>query len=515
MADEPSRSSEGDDSPHGGVRLRSFLSESAIYGLGSVADKLIGFLLLPISTALLTPSDYGVLSIFGTTASLAYLLVSAGQHQVVAIMYANERETDERRRVFGTAIALGAAFSFFLIAVTFVLGPWIGPTVFGSSARNLVYVLGLFTLFDVVRKLAQVRFRLQERPRTFVVVNTVSTIVLRALAIAATALGFGAFGWVFGETIGIVATVAVFWPMALRDVKPRIDRRLAAVMIPLGLSLTPSMLAHWVMMGADRYVMLAAIPNAAHEIGLYAVGERISTVMQLVNVAFVLGWQRYAFENLIRPDGPRRFAHGLTLYAAVGGYCAFALSLLGDDLTRFITPATYNAGVVVIPMLTLAGFIGGISELTSARLQQANLGVRLSIATWVATIVQVGLLFWAIPRHGIQGAAAASVVGQSIKFVLIMALVQQSVPVPFEFRRLLLLVVVFTAAYALGGSVGEPDSLTRCFWQIGIVAATPLLVVGSGFLAEDEKARLRAGLRRLIPGRTQSTPPLSNERDKD
>src|SRR5215211_3636099 len=169
MADEPSRSSNGDGSPPGGVRLRSFLSESAIYGLGSVADKLIGFLLLPISTALLTPSDYGVLSIFGTTASLAYLLVSAGQHQVVAIMYANEREADQRRRVFGTAIAMGIALSMFLIAFCFALGPWQGPTVFGNSARNLIYVLGLFTIFDVVRKLAQVRFRLQERPRTFVI----------------------------------------------------------------------------------------------------------------------------------------------------------------------------------------------------------------------------------------------------------------------------------------------------------------------------------------------------------
>jgi len=502
-------------SPNDGVRLRSFLGESAIYGLGSVADKLIGFLLLPISTALLTPSDYGVLSLFGTTASLAYLLVSLGQHQVVAIMYANERDADQRRRVFGTAVAMGVGLSFVLGAVAFLFGPWWGPTIFGQAGRSLISVLGLFTLFDVVRKLAQARFRLQQRPRTFVIANTISTVVLRGAAIAAAAFGFGALGWVVGETIGIVATVVVFWPMALSDVKPRIDRRLAAVMVPLGLSLTPSMLAHWVMMGADRYVMLAALPDAAHEIGLYAVGERISTVMQLVNAAFVLGWQRYAFENLVRSDGPQRFAHGLTLYAAVGGFCAFALSLLGDDLTRFITPASYNAGVVVIPMLSLAGFISGISELTSARLQHANLGVRLSVATWAAATVQVGLLFWMIPRYGIQGAAAASVVGQGIKWILILGLVQQGVPVPFEFRRLMILALVFAAVYALGGAVGADDSTARFFWQVLIVAATPLFVIGSGFLTSDETVRLRNGLRRLIPGRTQAASPVSKDRDEE
>jgi len=105
--------------------------------------------------------------------------------------------------------------------------------------------------------------------------------------------------------------------------------------------------------------------------------------------------------------------------------------------------------------------------------------------------------------------------GQAIKLLLITAAVQWSAPVPFELRRLVQLAVVFTAAYALGGAIGESGSLRQCLWQIVVAAATPIVVVAAGFLAKDEKARITAGLRRLFGLRTPTSAPLSENRLED
>jgi O-antigen/teichoic acid export membrane protein len=492
-----------------GVRLRSFLGESALYGLGSVADKLVGFLLLPLTTALLSPTDFGVLNVFGTTASLALILVSVGLHQATPILNAELPYASDRRRLFATAVVLTSFAAAILIVVAFAFGSWIGPAAFGTGSASLVYLLGPHAFLYAQRLLGYTRLRLEQRPQLFVAVNAVSTVVIRGAALGLVAAGLGVKGWVLGELIGAAITLAILWPSVFSDFGFRLDRGIVSRLLPMGLALTPSLLAHWVMMGSDRYVMLGVLTDPAHQIGLYSIGERISTIMQLVNVAFVLGWQRYAFENLQRPDGERRFAHGLTLYAVVGGYAALGLAMLGDDLTRFITPASYNAGVVVIPMLTLAGFIGGFAELTSARLQHANLGLRLGAATWMAAGVQVALLFWAIDRYGILGAAGACLAGQSLKMLLIVAVGWRHVQVQFEYRRLLLLAFVFGSAYALGGAVGDEGSGRRFLWQLGVVAATPLLVVGTGFLAPDEKQRVAGGLRRLFGMRTATKESVS------
>lgn len=497
------------------VRLRSFLGESALYGVGTVADKVVGFLLLPLSTALLSPDDFGVLSVFGVTSALAFILVSLGIHQSVPILHAKVVDADERRRVFSTALMIGLYAAAALIVATFLAGSGLGSRIFGEGYGSLLFLLGPHTLLLLVRNLGCTRLRLQQRPQAFVAVNTLSTVAVRGAALALVAAGLGAKGWVLGELLGYAITLALLWPMAFADLSFDLDRKTARRLLPLGLAITPSLLAHWVMMGSDRYVMLFTLADAQREIGLYSIGERISTVMQLVNVAFVLGWQRFAFENLQRSDGGRRFAHGLTLYAVVGGYATFLLCLLGDDLTRFITPATYNGGVVVIPMLTLAGFVGGFAELTSARLLHANRGMRLGTATWIAAAVQVGLLFWAIPQFGILGAAGACLTGQSLKFALIVAAGWRTAPVEFEARRLLLLAFVLSAAYAVGGSVGQEDSLGRFLWQLGVSAVTPLLVVGSGFLTVDEKHRIANGVRRLLGRRTIGPEPVSEKFPED
>ena len=502
---------EAEPAKNEGVRLRSFLGESALYGLGSVGDKVIGFLLLPLTTALLSPTDFGTLSVFGTTASLALIVVSLAHHLALPILHAKAGNSDERRSLFAAGAVLGGIASIGLILGSFAFGSWIGPRIFGSAA-SLFFLLGPFTLLNLLRYLGYTRLRLQHRPQAFVAVSLTSTVIVRAAALILTAMGLGAKGWVLGELLGLAVTFAVLWPMAFADLPLRLDRVAVTKLLSMGIALTPSLLAHWVMMGSDRYVMLAELPDATHQIGLYSIGERISTLMQLVNAAFVLGWQRYAFENLMRPDGQQRFAHGLTLYAAVGGYVAFSLALLGDDLTRFITPSSYNAGVVVIPMLTLAGFLGGFAELTSARLQHANLGVRLSTATWIAAGVQVALLFWAIPKNGIQGAAGASLAGQTLKLLLIVGAGWKSAPVAFEVRRLALLALVFVSAYIVGGAVGEDGTARRFVWQLGVVAATPVIAVAAGFLADDEKRRIAGGFRRLMGLRTKRAAPVSEDR---
>ena len=60
------------------ITIRDLFSDTLIYGAAGVASRAIGFLLLPVTTAILDPKDYGVLGLFGATTSILWLLISLG-----------------------------------------------------------------------------------------------------------------------------------------------------------------------------------------------------------------------------------------------------------------------------------------------------------------------------------------------------------------------------------------------------------------------------------------------------
>src|SRR6185503_15389296 len=91
------------------AHLRKLAAHSATYGAADVFQSLVNFLLVPVYTAFLTPSDYGTLALlllFGTVAKIVFRLgLDSGFFRV---HYDLETEPD-RRRLAGTVALFAAA----------------------------------------------------------------------------------------------------------------------------------------------------------------------------------------------------------------------------------------------------------------------------------------------------------------------------------------------------------------------------------------------------------------------
>jgi O-antigen/teichoic acid export membrane protein len=93
-------------------RIKELTKDAAIYGFGSVAVKIVGFLLIPVYTHYLSPADYGVLALITMYTSLFAVIIGLGQHQAVFRYYFKYDETDPRRpAVIRTFLALAFAMA--------------------------------------------------------------------------------------------------------------------------------------------------------------------------------------------------------------------------------------------------------------------------------------------------------------------------------------------------------------------------------------------------------------------
>jgi O-antigen/teichoic acid export membrane protein len=274
------------------------------------------------------------------------------------------------------------------------------------------------------------------------------------------------------------------------------------LLVPYGATLVPIALSHWVMVGCDKYMIreLTTSPDPLAQIGFYSVGERISSMMQLVNMAFLLGWRRFAFRNMHLEDGPRLLSRGVTLFALTAGYGALGLILLGDDLVYW-TMRRYAAGMHVIAPLTLSVMFWGFGEVMSVGLHKAQRTLLLAWLNVIAAILNVVLNFFLIPPFGIAGAAGATLVCQFLKSLLVWRSAQSAFRIPVEYRRLILAAGLFVGVYVAGRVLDSFGWTAATLSQTFLVVAVPVALYAGGFFRVEERRQIDRVLELLTGGR--------------
>jgi len=92
-----------------GARLKEVASHTLVYGLGSAAQTLLGFVLIPLYTRYYTPEMYGVFTLVTLVGTVAGAVFCLGAASALGRSYYDYESPDDRSRVVGTALAIALA----------------------------------------------------------------------------------------------------------------------------------------------------------------------------------------------------------------------------------------------------------------------------------------------------------------------------------------------------------------------------------------------------------------------
>ena len=99
-------------------QIGTAVRHSVVYGLGSMAVKALGFLMLPFYTRYLLPSDYGVLEILDLSISLLGMFLNMGITAALLRSYAAAETAERKRQVVSTAFLVTAATGLITLLVS-------------------------------------------------------------------------------------------------------------------------------------------------------------------------------------------------------------------------------------------------------------------------------------------------------------------------------------------------------------------------------------------------------------
>jgi len=478
--------------------LRRLATTGAAYTAASILSKVIAVALLPLYTRYLAPEDYGVAEVLFAAVVFASIVVRLGLLEAILRFYYLDEE-DPARVVKGTFAGL---FWLSTLGASIAL-PLAGPLselLFdpsdlppGVSGAELVQIaiggLWVLTMWEFMITL----FRLDERARAFFVTTMLNVLAAIALTVVlVVGLDEGARGLLLGSyatgAAFTVALIALQWRRLSLLPDPALLRRL----FRFGLPTMPAEVSLYALNFADRLIILRTL--GAAEAGLYSLGVKFAQAVNVLVRGFQLAWPPLAYSIRDDEEARRFYATVVTLFVAGCAAVVTGMWLFSRWIVRALADPKFFGSYEVIGLISVAVTLYALYLVLVVILGRTGRTEFNLPAAVGALVVNVALNLVLVPPLGIVGAALALVASYLVVLGLMYIFTERLFPVPYEWGRLLRVVLTVAAIVGLAELLVPTDGVDGFLIRGALLAAYPLALWASGFLSAEERrwlSRLR------------------------
>ncbi len=410
-------------------RFGKLFSDTVILALGTFGSKLLVFLLMPLYTALLSPSQYGTAELITGTANLIMPFACVGITTGI-FRFAAEKGTD-REGVFSSGVVLLGAG----LGVTALIGAL--AVAFGTTWRNEILLVVLYVLFADLQAVCAQYVRATDRTRLFAVqgiLNTLLTIGGNLLFLMV--FDLGVTGYVLATIVGNLLTtvflivVARLWRVfRLRRVTQATMRELFRFSLPM----VPTTICWLITDLSDRYLVSYYCGEAVN--GVYSAAYKIPSIVNIVSGIFMQAWQFSAVVQSTDGEACSRFYSQVfrgflsVIFIGSGG-----LILLSPLLCRILLNAEYHEAWRYMPTLLCAVALESIVSFLASVYMVKKESMHSFLTAAVGTGLNIVLNFLFIPREGLLGGALGAAVATFIGYAAVYLLRMLDVPRLLRFR---------------------------------------------------------------------------------
>jgi O-antigen/teichoic acid export membrane protein len=484
--------------------LRTLARQVAVYGSGRLALQLVSFLTLPILTRILSPEEYGVIEAVTTMLAVIAVFASLSLESAAQRSYFDyaPEQVDERRVVLSSAFWPMVLWAAALAAATAALAAPISTLLFGTDDYATVILLAVIALPVAVATtffLEVMRLRLQAV--RYVLVSWFGALLSVALILYLVAVADrGLQGFYLAGVISAVPTFLVAAAVARGAIRATINWPALRTMLLYALPLIPVAASNWVLQFVDRLFVLHY--SDLHDLGLYALGLRLSNVLLLVVGAFAFAWAPFILDLFSREPQREPFvrARALTYVALVTAFGAVCLSIYAREFFLTVTDPAFADAYKLVGVLCAGIFALGLNAVTMTGISIARRTRYFAQYAVYAAALNVALNFALIPTFGIMGAAIATSLTFIVQAWLYYRRAQLLSPAPFDSRRIGAIAATATVLIVIGTFVNLEPLWLSALVKLPLVLALPLLAWSRGWVKGLSLDLLRAPAVRPGPG---------------
>jgi len=478
--------------------LRRLASTGAAYTAASILSKVIAVALLPLYTRHLSLADYGAAEIMFAAVVSVSIVVRLGLIEAVLRFYYREDEDP------AAVVASTFAGLFWLSTVAALVAlPFAGPIsealldrpsgelAWSGAELARISIGGLWVL--TMNEFLLTMFRLEERARAYfltTILNVFASIALTVVLVVG--MGEGARGLLLGSygmgAVFVLGLIVWHW----RRLSLRFDVALLRRFLRFGLPTMPAEVSLYLLNFVDRLIIIRSAGLGAA--GLYSLAVKFAQAVNVLVRGFQLAWPPLAYSIREDAEARRVYANVVTLFVAGCAFVVAGMWLFSRWIVRLLAaPRFFDAweavGLISTAVTLYALYLVLVVILGRTGRTEFNLPAALG-----ALFANVVLNLLLVPPLGIVGAALALLASYLVVLALMYGFTQRLFPVPYEWSRLLRVVLVVAVLVGFAELATPTAGAAGLLERAALLAAYPALLLAGGFFTAAERrwlARLR------------------------
>lgn len=400
-------------------KLKLFVHNFLIYGMGGAISGVIQLLMLPVVTRILPSTEYfGISDLSNTIVQFGSAIAVLGMYDAMYRMFFEKEDVSFQKRVCSTALLCTSVTSVLVFLTMLLCRGGIARVFFGSGQyANVVYLAAITTLAGASNAIVSAPTRMQNKREVFLVTNAASPLISYGIAIPLLLRGQYVTALPLAAALSAVVIETAFVVLNRSWFRFRsFDGRLLRQMLVIAVPLVPNFLIYWVFNSCDKVMITNFLGIGAA--GIYSAGSKLGQASQLIYVAFAGGWQYFAFSTM--REGDQVKSNSMVFeYLGVISFVAVAFVCAGSRLFfQIVFPEKYLSGYIVAPYLFFAPLLQMLFQVAAnqflvVKKTWPNLFI-LSTGVVLNIILNLAL----IPVLGIEGAAIATLAGYIVSDVI-------------------------------------------------------------------------------------------------
>lgn len=416
------------------IKKSSFVSGVGVYLFSNILNATIPFILLPILTRYLSPTQYGEVAMFQVLlgalgAFVGSIFVGAAGRKY----YDSNLDKEELAEFIGSCIQLIAISSIIVFSVLFIFQQQFSEWL--SLKPSYVLFAVLVASFSVIINIRLGQWQVQKQAIKYGALQISQSLLNMLLSLMlVVVLLKGAEGRIDAQIIVSTFFLAIALYLLKKDSLLNIfiwRKNYLAEALKFGIPLMPHIAGGFLLTTVDRIVINKEIGLA--EAGIYMVAVQLTAAVGIVFDAINKAYVPWLFEQLksdqlAQKQNIVKLTYAWFILIILGVMLAF---VIGPPLVVFIAGDQYAQAGKVVGWLALGqGFQGMYLMVTNYIFYSKRTGL-LSIASISSGILNLILLIVLVRIFGLEGASIAFATSMGIRFLLTWWIANKRHPMPW------------------------------------------------------------------------------------
>lgn len=340
------------------IKNEKLIKGTLIYAIGSFGSKILSFLIVPLYTYYILPSDLGEYDLLMTTVALISPLITFKISDATYRWIINKKENEFRyiSATYKVLIRNSVIISIIILILNYFIPIW-----------NVKYFL-LILIGDRILECLQKILRGLNNQKLFAFSGILHSVIFLSINfVKIYILKQGVDSILMSNVISLYLTIIFILIIEerLRIVNIFADyKKEEKEMLKYSAPLVPSALSWWMMSASDRYVIRFFLGSVAN--GIYSVSYKFPSILQIMFQMFNNSWTDMALSELKSGKETRSYVKNIfeELYKFAFSACLVLIPLT-KLVMNVILSESYKIASVYVGFLYLGTVFQGFSSFAS------------------------------------------------------------------------------------------------------------------------------------------------------